>query len=143
MSPSVLARVAALLVLPLACACSIVRVDSEDDPPRIESNGLIDGHAAVGIPSEPHLLHLRLFNGTSDGAIAEVAVWKLLRAEVGLLGASLGVGPFHLGLGTFFYEPQVPEMVGHEREEERPADDAEPRFPDDEIELEYEVHPSR
>lgn len=101
---------AALILGALAGACTIVRVDSKGDPARIESRGLIDGHAAVGIPAEGHLLHLDLFDGTSDGAIAELVVWKLFRLEVGVAGASVGVGPFSLGLGVLFYDAEVPRM---------------------------------
>ncbi len=116
MHAKLLALVAVLvLVTP---SCSIVAVDSKDGPPRIEANGLIGGHAAIGISSEKHLLHLNLFDGQSSGAIGELIIWKLLRLEVGLAGASITVGPLHLGLGTLFYDPVVPSTMDFDDEEE-------------------------
>ena len=134
MRPNVLARIAAPALGALACACSIVRVDSSGHPPRIESRGLLKGHAALGFSDEEHLLQLELFDGSSRGAIADIAVWKLVRVEVGLAGASLGVGPIHLGLGTLFYRPEVPEMVQGSGGDESESGDT--------IELEYEELPA-
>ncbi len=134
MRRNVLARIAVPALAALACGCSIVRVDSSGDPPRIESKGVLKGHAALGFSDEGHLLHLDLFGGSSRGAIAEIAVWKLLRVEVGLAGASLGVGPIHLGLGVFFYKPKVPQMVQGSGADESASGDT--------IELEYEQLPA-
>ncbi len=111
-----LPHLAVLLSLVLCASCTIVRVDSESGPPRIESRGLVEAHAAVGIAQEEHLLHLELFDGSSPGAIGELVLWKLLRVEVGVAGASLSVGPLHLGLGVLAYEPRVPPTVGGWRE---------------------------
>lgn len=98
---------AALALLP---ACTITSVGSEDGPPRIESEGLIQGHAAVGMRDEDDFFRLRFLDGTSDGALGEIVLWKLFRLEVGALGAGVGIGPFDLALGTFFYEADVPPM---------------------------------
>jgi hypothetical protein len=107
-------------------ACHVVHVGSEEGPPRIESKGLVDGHIAVGIPAEDHLLHADLFDGSSPGSIGEITVWKLFRLEVGLAGASLGLGPLQLGLGVLFYSPEVPELEESRSAEtnEPPAEDA-------------------
>jgi hypothetical protein len=83
---------------------------SEDAPPRIESRGLIDGHAAVGMRDEDDFFRLRVLDGESDGSLGEVVLWKLFRLEVGALGLGVGLGPFDLALGTLFYEPEVPSM---------------------------------
>ena len=64
----------------------------------------------MGLREEDNFLRLELFDGQSDGALAELSIWKLLRLEVGLLGLGVGVGPFDLALGTLFYEPEVPPM---------------------------------
>ncbi len=112
-----------LSLAPLALAgtgCTIMSVDGGDQPPRLESNGLIEGHAAVGIREEHDFIRLKLLDGESDGAVGELVLWKLLRLEVGLLGLGVGVGPFDLALGTVFYEPRVPRF------EDRPAKEHEP-----------------
>lgn len=101
------------LVLALPCsACTVTRVGSGDGPARVEADGLIEGHAAVGIPEEDDFFRLQLLDGQSPGALAEVALWKLFRLEVGALGVGLGLGPIDLGIGTFFYHPEVPPMGG-------------------------------
>jgi hypothetical protein len=104
-------------------ACTLVQVDPADQPARLEASGLVSGHAAVGVRDEDHILQLGLFEGTSDGALAEIVIWRLFRAEVGLAGASLGIGPFDLGLGLGFYAPRVPRMIDGEEDEvdHRPA----------------------
>jgi hypothetical protein len=122
------------LVLPLglalSCAACSLTVSSRSGPPRIESDGLLEGHAAVGLRDEPHILHLHILGGSSDGALAELVLWKLFRAEVGLLGASLGVGPFDVALGTLFYDPELPEFVRDEDEEGAQEERAESDAPD-------------
>ena len=107
-------RIALALGLLLLSACRVLDVDTVGGPPRIESRGLIDSHLALGIPSESHLLHLDLFDGTSDGAVAELTLWKLFHFELGLAGLSIGLGPVHLGVGVLFYEPEVPVMMSSE-----------------------------
>ena len=104
-------RFTRLLTIPLFLSlgsCTIVRLDGNDGPARLESDGLIDGHLAFGFSDERSILQADLFDGSSDGAVAELAIWKLLRLELGLAGASVGVGPVHLGLGILAYEPRVP-----------------------------------
>jgi len=98
----------------MGCGCTVARVETEEGPARLESNGLIDGHAAVGFRADDSLFDLELLDGTSDGALAELSLWKLFRLEVGLLGLGVGIGPLDVGLGFGFYEPEVPEFEGHE-----------------------------
>ena len=105
---------AALVGFGLLSACTITRMGAESGPPRIESNGLIEGHAAFGIRADDDFLRLRVLEGESDGALGEIVLWKLFRLEVGALGLGVGIGPFDLALGTLFYEPEVPEMMGQE-----------------------------
>ena len=104
-----------LLLAGLASSCTITRVDSHSGPARIEARGLIEGHAAVGILAEDQLLYLDIFDGTSDGSFLEFGLWKLLRLEVGLAGASVSVGPLHIGVGVLDYEPEVPRMESDTR----------------------------
>ncbi len=105
-----LARLLPLLLVGLAPGCTIVSVGSENDPPRVQSNGLVDGHVAFGLREEDDIIELDLFDGRSPGAVGEITLWKLFRAEVGLAGASVGVGPVDVGLGAVFYDPCVPRM---------------------------------
>ena len=67
--------------------------------------------------------------GAGGGAAAGLVVWKLFRVALGLAGCSIGVGPFSLGLGIFFYEAKTPEMKSQKRESEstdvEPADETE------------------
>lgn len=119
--PSLLA---AVLSLPLvASSCTLVHVHSRGEPSRIESSGLIDGHAALGIRDTERVLHIDLFDGSSSGAIGEIVLWKLARLEVGLAGLAVGLGPVDLALGTLFYEPRLPRMVVDEVEEEDGEDE--------------------
>ena len=118
MKALVLVRLVPLLLAGLAPGCTIVSVGSEGDPPRVQSDGLVDGHVAFGIREEDDLIEVDLFDGSSPGAIGEISVWKLFRAEVGLAGASLGVGPIDLGLGVVFYDPRVPRMQDLGRHDE-------------------------
>ena len=100
-----------LLALAVAAplgGCTVVTLDSEDGPVRIESRGLIEGHAAVGIPDEDRIFHVKVLDGRSSGAVGEIVLWKLFRLEVGLAGAAIGIGPFDLALGTLFYDPRLP-----------------------------------
>ncbi len=110
MKALVLVRLVPVLLAGLAPGCAIVSVGSEGDPPRVQSDGLVDGHVAFGIREEDDLIEINLFDGRSPGAIGEISLWRLFRAEVGLAGASLGLGPIDLGLGVVFYDPRVPHM---------------------------------
>jgi hypothetical protein len=87
-----------------------VSVDSGSSPPRLESRGLVDGHVAFGVRDERHVFHAKLFDGSSSGSIAEIVVWKLFRAELGVAGASIGIGPVDLALGVLFYDPEIPDF---------------------------------
>src|SRR5262249_41603133 len=116
----------------LFSACTLVNVGSEGGPPRVQSEGVIEGHAAVGIRDESSLLRVKLLDGESEGALAEVTLWKLFRLEVGALGVGVGVGPFDLALGALFYRPRVPTMISSQT----PAEAASVQTPgDDDCEL--------
>lgn len=101
-----------LLATTLLSACTVTSIGPENGPPRVESEGLLEGHAAIGWRDEGRFLRLQVLDGESDGAVAEFALWRLLRLEVGALGLAVGVGPLDLALGTLFYDPEVPRMVG-------------------------------
>lgn len=107
----------------LSTSCTITSVGAEDAPPRVEADGLIEGHAAFGFRDEDRFLELDVLDGSSDGAVAELKLWRLLRLEVGALGLGVGIGPFDVALGTLFYEPDVPRMIG-EASSEVPAGEA-------------------
>ena len=100
----------------LTSGCTITSVGAEDAPPRVEADGLIEGHAAFGFRDEDRFLRLELLDGSSDGAVAEFTLWRLFRLELGALGLGVGIGPFDVALGTLFYEPDVPRMVGESSE---------------------------
>ena len=102
----------ALALTLLTTGCTVTSVGAEDAPPRVEADGLIEGHAAFGFRDEDRFLRLDVLDGSSDGALAEFTLWKLFRLELGALGLGIGIGPFDLALGTLFYEPEVPAMVG-------------------------------
>lgn len=118
-----------LLVLALGSAlssgCTVTSVGAKGDPPRIESSGLLEGHAAVGLRADERIFRLRVLDGESEGALGELVLWKLFRLEVGALGLAVGIGPFDLALGTLFYEPEVPEMLGEKRAQEASSRGAE------------------
>ena len=114
---------AALCVV--ASSCSLITVDSQDGPPGARAEGLVDGHAVFGWRAEDTLLRAELLDGTSDGALFELTVWKLLRVEVGLVGLCVGLGPIDLGLGTLFFDPTVPPLMGEADEESETEDEEE------------------
>ena len=99
------------LSLVLTPACTLVAIDSQSGPPGVRADGLIEGHVAFGIRDEDQVLHLDLFDGSSDGAIGELVLWKLARLEVGLAGVALGLGPVDLAIGTLFYDPRMPRFL--------------------------------
>ena len=101
--------------------CTITSMGPESGPPRVESDGLLEGHAAFGWRAEDQFLKLKALEGDSDGAVFEFALWKLFRLELGALGFGVGVGPFDLALGTLFYDPEVPEMEGEDEAVEASA----------------------
>ena len=103
-----------------SAGCTVVDVRGSDhceDVHGIRSEGLVEGYATYGWARNPSFVKLELLDGRSPGALASVELWYLARVEVGLLGASLGVGPFDVGLGTLFYEPvspAAPRGAGHD-----------------------------
>ena len=107
-----------LLVLSLVLlpSCTVLRVTSDSDAKGVEAQGLIRGHATLGVSAEERLVNVRLLGGSNRGAVAEVVLWKLFRLEAGLAGLSVGIGPIHLGLGSLFYRPNPPELQGGDRE---------------------------
>ncbi len=116
---------AVLVPAVLASACTVTAMGPEDAPPRIEARGLIDGHAAFGMRAEDDFFRLRVLDGESSGALAEVVLWKLFRLEVGALGFGVGIGPFDLALGTLFFDPRVPGMTD-EKADRKPDRSVEP-----------------
>ncbi len=112
-------------------ACSLITVDAQDGPPGARAEGLVDGHAVFGWRAEETLLRAELLDGTSDGALFELTVWKLLRLEVGLVGLCVGLGPMDLGVGTLFFDPTVPPLMGEDDAEEEDEDSEEEEEDDD------------
>ena len=72
--------------------CTITSVGAEDAPPRVEAEGLIEGHAAFGFRDEDRFVRLEVLDGSSDGALAEFTLWRLFRLELGALGLGIGLG---------------------------------------------------
>lgn len=107
------------LALAAACLVSSCTLSTRSHPPRLQGEGIVEGHIALGIAAEEHLLHASLFGGHNDGSLAELVIWKLLRIELGIAGASLTLGPLHLGLGVLAYEPEVPRMSGAHSEDRK------------------------
>jgi len=105
-----------LLALGAACLASSCTLSTRSHPPRLQGEGILEGHAALGIAAEEHFLHASLFGGHNDGSLVELVIWKLFRFELGIAGASLTLGPLHLGLGVLAYEPKVPRMQGSQSE---------------------------
>lgn len=96
------------LLLTISSACTVVDVRDDEGRIGVRSDGLIDGFATVGWANDPSFLRAELLDGRSDGALALLDLWYLARVEVGAAGASVGVGPFDVGIGTLFYEPRSP-----------------------------------
>ncbi|MEM7306441.1 MAG: hypothetical protein AAF682_07220 [Planctomycetota bacterium] len=110
MSACLLTRLApCVLASLLAPSCTLISLESEDSPPGLEADGLIEGHLAFGIRDEDQFLRLDLFDGSSPGAVGELTLWKLFRLELGLAGAAIGLGPIDLALGTLAYDPELPD----------------------------------
>lgn len=110
MSFSFFARssVVALALAAFGASCTVVSVQSRDNPAGVRADGLIDGHAVVGWRDEKQVVRLDLFDGTSSGAVFELVLWKLARLELGLAGFGLGVGPLDVALGALWYDPHLP-----------------------------------
>lgn len=92
----------------VGASCTVVSVQSQDDPVGLRADGLVDGHAVLGWRDEKQAVRVDLFDGQSRGAIAEVVLWKIARLEVGLAGLAVGLGPVDLALGVLFYDPRLP-----------------------------------
>lgn len=101
---------ASALALPLfaSSGCTVMDVHSSEQRAEVHSHGLIDGFASFGFAEDPSFFKVEVLDGRSEGALALVDLWYLARVEVGLAGASVGVGPFDIGIGTLFYEPRSP-----------------------------------
>ena len=79
----------------LFAGCTLVHVDTDDAPPRVESGGLIDGHLALGVREDDELLRVDLFDGRSPGALP-----VRVAGSVDLKVAFIEVSPFiHFGHG--------------------------------------------
>ncbi len=98
----------ALGVVSCAASCTVVSVQSRDNPAGVRADGIVDGHAVVGWRDESQALRVDLFDGTSSGAVFELVLWKLARLELGLAGFGVGVGPFDVALGALWYDPHLP-----------------------------------
>lgn len=133
--PSWSSRVRALSIFTLlasvTAACTVVDVRDDTGRVGVRADGLIDGFATAGWADDPSFLRAELFDGRSKGALALVDLWYLARVELGLAGASIGVGPFDVGVGTLFYEPRSPAVPSDGHEE----DGDEVEFPDCDCEI--------
>ncbi len=133
--PLLCSLVSLAALLSAGCTVVDVRGPSDGGPVRgIRSEGLVEGYATYGWARDPSFLKLELLDGRSPGALASVDLWYLARVEVGLAGASVGVGPFDVGLGTLFYEPVSPAAP-------RRVDDEDWCGADDEETVEEEEEP--
>lgn len=107
MSTRTLLTVAILLAIgPLAC--TVARLIPGQHPPHLQADGLVQGYAAVGMPSDTELLEVGVLRGRGEGALLRVSFLRLIRFEIGALGLSLGLGPVDFGVGVLFYEPRMP-----------------------------------
>lgn len=96
----------ALVSLLLFPACTILDVHAgQGSGPYFEASGVLRGYARAGQPQRSSLVKLELLSGRSPGSILNLEVWPLLRVEVGVLGAALGVLGLDLGIGALFYHP--------------------------------------
>ncbi len=102
----------ALLLALAAPACVVIDVSADHDAGGFRSDGLIGGYATAGWPGDDSLLKLGILDGRSDGAIFLFQLWKLVRVEVGLFGAAVGLGPLDAGVGVLFYDPEPPAYCG-------------------------------
>lgn len=99
---------AALVAASLTSGCTVMDVHPSHERAEVHSHGLIDGFASFGFADDPSFLKVEVLDGRSDGALAMVDLWYIARVEIGMAGASVGVGPFDFGIGTLFYEPRSP-----------------------------------
>ncbi|MGQ0552889.1 MAG: hypothetical protein ACT4PU_06685 [Planctomycetota bacterium] len=110
---SSLRRVLLLLVLSaIVGGCTLIDVNTRGDGHGVVSHGFISAHATAGWPADDSIFKVGLLEGRNDGAIFLLHIWRIVRVEVGLVGASVGVGPLDLGLGILFYDAYPPAYVG-------------------------------
>ena len=105
---SSLAVLAVLSLVLLLGGCTLVDVQWA---PHGHNHAFVSGYVDAGWPASNSLLKVGLFDGPSRGALLYLQIWKLLRVEVGFLGAALGVGPLDAGVGVFFYDPRPPAYI--------------------------------
>jgi hypothetical protein len=100
------------LVLLLCCAlapgCTLVDIRTDAGRSGVKSDGFISGYATYGWSDQDSLLEVEVLGGRSPGSILKIDLWKIAQVELGLLGASAGIGPLNAGLGILFYEPRPP-----------------------------------
>jgi hypothetical protein len=103
-----LARSLALLALVASLAgCTLVDIRT-DGHTGVTSDSFVSGYATLGWPDSNSLLRVDVLDGNSPGSILFIQLWKIAQVELGLLGASAGIGPVNAGIGIFFYEPEPP-----------------------------------
>ncbi len=107
---SLLILVTLSLLAGLTSGCSIVRAGPDSGGRSVQISGLVDGFLAFGLSNEKRYVNVRVLGGSSSGALAEIVVWKIARLEIGAAGVSVGLLPFHVGLGALFYEPRLPHL---------------------------------
>jgi hypothetical protein len=105
-------RLAALGLALLLCgtwlpACTVMSVRTGDSTG--DNHAFVSGYLTAGWPESADLIDLRLLKGHNDGAILWFNLWKLVRLEVGLWGAAIGIGPLDAGFGVLFYDVRPPE----------------------------------
>jgi len=105
--------IALLLCSALAPACTLVDIRTDSAHSGVTSDGFISGYATYGWSDQDSLLEIELLGGRSPGSILMIDLWKIAQVEIGLLGASAGIGPLNAGIGVFFYEPRPPFSPRH------------------------------
>ncbi len=120
---------ATIVLAASAASCTVMRVNGENEPTRVESKGLVKGHVAFGMREDDQIVQASLLKGSSRGSLLEFGLWKLFRVEVGLAGVAVGVGPVDTALGVGLYKPEVPDIETSDPAplppEPIPADDVE------------------
>ncbi|HTE06818.1 MAG TPA: hypothetical protein VK824_11515 [Planctomycetota bacterium] len=104
-------KLASFLLLLACCAapgCKLVDIRTDGEHTGVRSDALLSGYATYGWPDQDSLLEIELLGGRSKGSLLMIDLWKIAQVEIGLLGASAGIGPLNAGLGVLFYEPQPP-----------------------------------
>jgi len=102
-----------VLLCGLLAGCTLIDVRTDPDKTGIRSDAFIDAFATVGWAEDPSFLEIQLLGGRSRGALFMLDLWYLARLEIGLLGASVGLGPLDVGFGLLFYSPRSPAAGDH------------------------------